>query len=444
MKIPAIPQKFHYLLLPQKEIAASGKNTPEPTSIEPYKVYYPCKIRFGIANAGKLKALFAYDLPCMYSGIDMIDPKKVQKMLKNKVFDGKISDVMERLKPFEKSLQRIELYVYRILLHEAEKRPNKTLQETVKDISPYYKKQLRSKQAPIFQEIIAYAKDLPEGYRYNFVQFMHETRNKLADKPVEIPFSRHEFKYRLEKVKEDIAKNKNIKADKVMNKLTLEAEKLTPQDKVLSDEEKLEIVNFMEIILKSSILKDNEQIKKLLENAKGRLRHEKILVPFSRKSFIYDLSKILEDLPDENLKNKLLSTAEKLPTSRESTAAYILKFSTEPSDKIAYRLLWPSFASVEHLFPKSCGGADSMANFGGACTRENSDRQSIPFTEQLKRRPKTPEYCQKYVDRLIELEKAGIFQKNNVDKSYIEKFKATIRRLSKGTVILDTSKLYEE
>ena len=39
-----------------------------------------------IANAGKLKTLFSYGLPCMYSGVEMIDPKRAQKLLKNGVF----------------------------------------------------------------------------------------------------------------------------------------------------------------------------------------------------------------------------------------------------------------------------------------------------------------------------------------------------------------------
>ena len=55
---------------------------------------YPKKIEkksknltFGsIANAGKLKTLFSYGLPCMYSGNEMIDPKRAQKLIKNGVF----------------------------------------------------------------------------------------------------------------------------------------------------------------------------------------------------------------------------------------------------------------------------------------------------------------------------------------------------------------------
>ena len=120
-----------------------------------------------------------------------------------------------------------------------------------------------------------------------------------------------------------------------------------------------------------------------------------------------------------------------------------MKLEKEPSDKIIYRILWPSFASVEHIYPKSCGGIDDMSNFAGACTRENSERGNIDFTEQLKRRPMTPIYCQKYVDRLIELVKEGIFAKHGIDTSYIEEFKHTIFEESKGKINVDISELYE-
>ena len=118
-----------------------------------------------------------------------------------------------------------------------------------------------------------------------------------------------------------------------------------------------------------------------------------------------------------------------------------MKFAKEPSEKIAYRILWPFLASVEHIFPKSLGGADSMANFGGACTRENSERQHIDFTRQIKRRPQTKLNCQRYVNKLIELFKQGIFSKHNISPNYIENFKKAIQKQSKGAIVLDTSKL---
>ncbi len=364
-------------------------------------------------------------------------------MLKNGVFEGPISEVMKRIEQFEDSLSDTELNVYRILKEEAKYQPEKTVSEVLKILAKDYQGILTTQQNMVFHQLGIAAKELPEEYRYKFVQLMHETKDKQANRPVEVKFSRPEFKYRLEKVKEDVAKMNNLKANRVMVKLIEVAEKLTKEDDTISDAEKLKTVEFMEKILKTSVLKNNQQLKYIFENAKSRLKHEKILIPFARKTFIYDLNKILEDLPNEELADRMRGIAETLPTSRYNTPAYIMKFAHEPSEKIVYRLLWPFMASVEHLYPRACGGIDEMSNFAGACTRENSDRGSIPFTEQLKLVPKTPIYCQKYVDRLIELYKQGIFDKHYIDKKYIEEFKNTIFEESEGKVVLDISHLYD-
>lgn len=442
MKITAIQKNFYHIRTTPKIKDKNAQDCPTSDSFQLPSLYYPCTTFLGIANSGKLKTLFSYGLPCMYSGIEMIDPKKIQKFLRTKTFESSSSNVIEKTKIFKNSLQGIEAKVFNLLEKHSETTPNNTVQEIFRDIAPNHQSILRKQQAPIFQRLIVLAKDLPEGYRYKFIQLMHETQDKLADRPVFIPFSTSEFQYKLNKIKEDVEKIKNPKANKVMKKLTQEAELLPNKNAESASIIQNEILNFMTIVLRTSILKLNEPLNALFENAIRRINGEKIQIPFTRKSFIYDLSKILEELPDEKLKEDMLNTAERLPTSRDSISAYITKFAKEPSEKIVYRLLWPSMASVEHIFPKSCGGIDDMSNFGGACTRENSDRKSIDFVEQIKRKPETAKNCQKYVDRLIQLAKSGVFSENNINTNYIEEFKNTIFEESKGQIVLDISNLY--
>lgn len=437
---PVLNKTFDKKLPKDVSLQESKALYPQMESL-PSAYYYPLNISFGIANSAKLKTLFSYGLPCMYTGVEMIDPKKVQRLLKINAFDGPISEVMKKLKPFEKSLQGIELYVYRILGDQSKIFPNKTLAQTMKDISPIYNKKLQEKQNPIFLRLIFESRHLPEEYRYKFMQFMAETRDKIDHKPVEVPFSAMEFLYKLDKIKADVYKNKSSKAIKVINKLVNEAGKLEYETNESTLEHQKQVIGFMRKIVKSSVLKEKQQLHSLLDNADGRLNHKKILMPFNRKSFIYDLDVLLENLPDEELKIKMHNIAERLPTSREYTSAYIMKYRNESSEKIAYRLLWPFMASVEHIHPHSCGGADVMSNFGGATTRSNSDRQSIPFVEQIKNNPNIKLYCQRYVDRLIELANNGVFASNHIDVKYIKDFKRAIFTESNREIILDISKL---
>ena len=128
---------------------------------------------FGIANSGKLKTLFTYGLPCMYSGTEMIDPKKVQRLLKIRAFDGPIKDVIRVMSPFEKNIGDIEGKVWQIIKDYSQDAPDLTLKETLQRISPIFEKRLRKKQNPIFHRLTEEAQDLPEGFKYRFKLFMH-------------------------------------------------------------------------------------------------------------------------------------------------------------------------------------------------------------------------------------------------------------------------------
>lgn len=395
-----------------------------------------------IGNSSKLRLLFGYELPCMYSGITMIDPKVLTKFIKNQTFLRTASQVMDVLEPYKDSIIGIEANVLDIIRERAKIHPDKNIQEILKEVEPVFKRRLRKKQAPIFHELVEASHELPEKYQYKFKKLMQETDKKLNERPIIIPFSSYEFKYKLSKIKDDILKGEDIKAKKVMNKLIKESKRFSSSTNSRTIDNQKKVLGFLDYILKKSVLKNNEQLKSLMETSKSRLTKEEIVVPFSRKSFIYDLAKIITDLPDQRLQEKLITIAQKLPTSQESTSAYILKTVAEPPEKIGHRLLWPSLASVEHILPRSCGGPDLLSNFGGATTRENSMRKNIDFVAQLKRRPMAREYCQKYVDRLIELYHQGVFARHNISPKYIVDFKKTIYTQSKRTLDLDISKLY--
>lgn len=405
--------------------------------------YYPYNINFGIANSGKLKMLFKKGMPCMYNGLDMIDPGKVQNLMKAKAFDLPVKDLFPILEQFEKSFPpSIEKNVYYLLKDSARDYPDKNIRELLQKMSPTFKRILRKIQAPIFQRLTEKSQELPDEYKYKFKQLMVETDTKLQERPVAIPFSTREFKYKLQKIRDDLKSHKNPKAVKVANKLLSEAERFYKETTPKTTPRQKEIISFMEIILKRSVLSDYPPTKELLENSKDKLDLKKTKIPFNRRSFIYDLYKIIDKLPDQKLKDELISIATLLPASSNSTSAYIVKFAPQSCEKIVYRLLVPFFATVEHIHPHSLGGVDEMSNFGGASSRENTQRGNCNFTDQLIKRPETRKNCQKYLDRAIELAKNGTFDSINLNKKYIEDFKNTIKKESKGALILDTSKLY--
>lgn len=402
--------------------------------------YYPISFS-GIQNSSKLRILFAYRLPCIYSGITMIDPKILSRWMKNGLFKRSALEVINALEPHRDSFVGMEAKILDLIEERAKFHPQKNIREILQEVKPVYSRRLRKKQTPIFHELIEASYDLPPEYRHKFKLLMEDTNKKLNEKPIVIPFSSYEFKYKLAKIKEDIANGSDLKSKKVMNKVMKEAKRFSNVTSASTIERQKQVLWFIDHILKKSVLKNNQQLKNLIEVSKSRLNLEEIIVPFTRKTFLYDLLKILDDLPNRKLYEKMVTIAQKLPTSQESFSAYVLKIANEQPDKIGHRIVWPYLASVEHLFPRSCGGSDIMANFAGATTRENSDRKSIEFLLQLKRRPYTPMYCQWYVDRLIELYHQGIFARHNISPKYITDFADTIYQLSKHKIKLNLSKM---
>ena len=428
---PKNRQEFEESLLPN--------NFGQVNSLKSMPFIYPITFT-SVQNSTKLRILFEYDLPCMYSGITMINPKVLSRMIKNETFFKPSSQVLEMLNRYD-CYDGMEKQMITLLMQRAKIHPEKTIHELLQEVEPVYRKRLYKKQAPVFYELKEIFDTLPEQYQEQFAQLLEKSEKKLSKKPVYEPFSSYEFKYKLAKIKETIVQSDNLKAKKVMNKLLKESKKLALETNTNTIDQQIQVVGMMDWVLKKSILKDNIELQELIATSKARLTNQEIVIPFSRKSFIYDLAKIIEPLNDEILEGKILDTAHKLPTSSQDFSAYVLKCSSEPSDKIGFRLLWPYLASVEHIHPRSCGGPDEMSNFGGATTRENSERKSIDFTEQMKRRSKTPIYCQKYVDRLIELYHQGVFEKHRINPKYIEDFKNAIYRESKGKIDLDISKM---
>ena len=334
-----------------------------------------------------------------------------------------------------------ELEILKIIKERAKVKTNMTMREILLNVRPVFSRQLRKFQTPILHELWEEFEKLPEPYNSNFKKLLEKTDRMLNDKPVVIPFSSYEFKYNLSKIKQDIDNGSDLKAKKVINKLIKEslhfANSTNPQN--LSYQKS--VFMFLNHIRKRSVLKNNGQLSILFRETKSRLDKKEILVPFRRKSFIYDLAKIIEDYPDESVKEKLICVAQKLPTSRQNLSAYILKCSTDSNDKIGYRLVWPSMATIEHIKPRSVGGGDDLGNLGIASAIENSDRKSIDFVIQLELRPKTPIYTQKVIDKLIQLYKEGIFEKIKLSPKYIEEYANTVFEESKHKLKLDLGAL---
>ena len=392
-------------------------------------------------NISKVRQLFQYGIPDMYSRRITIDPKTISKWLRNGMFSRPAIEVMGIFANYPESFIENELEITKIITERAKIHTNMTMKEILQEVRPVFSRQLRKFQTPILHELWEEFEKLPEPYNSNFKKLLEKTDKMLNDKPVVIPFSSYEFKYMLAKIKTDIDNGSDAKAKRVMNKLIKESLHFSNTTNSENLSYQKSIFMFLNHIRKRSVLKNNEQLTELFKETKSRLDKKEIFIPFRRKSFIYDLAKLIEDMHDEGIKEKLICIAQKLPTSRQNLSAYILKCSTDTNDKIGYRLVWPSMATIEHIKPRSTGGSDDLANLGIASAIENSDRKSTDFTVQLQLRPDTPKYTQKVIDKLIELYNNGIFEKLKLSPEYISGYADTVYEQSKHQLKLNLSAL---
>ena len=412
--------------------------------------YYPMNINFrGEADLEGLKRLFSHGLPCMYTGVEMLDSKVALKFLST-LQRVSSKTVFEFLSKWEKSFLHPEFVTesakesYYIIKEKAEEMPDSPLRDVLQALKPQYEKELVKQQLGILNTLQSYSYSLPEKYVENYNKLLENNSNRIMGKPITLDFSVKEFQYKLEQIKNEYQTMRDKTSVSIINMILKGSKDFSAKTNSQNISKQRKTLIKIEGILNRSPLNKDEALRNLFDDSRLRLNNKKTTIPFSKKAFLYDLGELIEDLPDKDLKRVIMTIATKLPTSGDSSTSFIIKFASKTPDKLIFNYIWPIIATIEHIWPKSIGGPKTdISNCAGATAKQNSDRQSTLFIDQLKRKPLTPIYTQRQLDRLIKYALNGIFEKENVPISYIEGYKKSILERSKGAVVLDTSKLYE-
>lgn len=402
-------------------------------------------------------------MTCLYTGKRMITSSQLNNMKKRGFFKGPISQVVRNLQGYKKRyLEPPELEVFERIEKAAKETPDIDLPQLFKNWYLQSRRNLRKIQKPKFDKIKTLGAQLPPDYIEPFYRFMETIDRRLYDEPVKREFSIKEFSYKIMKITDKMS-DKNLK-NRIRKLLAiLQDSSLNSENNKLSSSFVKKVFDFKNIKIdgKKSILytknyknyetdkdavkiaiikkikelaelKGYKKLQKLCKENIGMIKGIPVHIPFSNKTFVYDLSELLENMPNQKLKQKMLDIAMSLPTSSRSADALILKFRDSDPDIIGDRLFNPAMVSVEHLKPKSEGGTNSIANCALAKKQINSDRQSMPLWQVLLNYPLKNQ--QKYADNLAKLVKTG--------KMSYEDALAQIETIEReGRIILDKSKL---
>ena len=154
---------------------------------------------------------------------------------------------------------------------------------------------------------------------------------------------------------------------------------------------------------------------------------------FKRKTFLNSLEEITPNKNEKEIFLEIKNKALFLPTSESSKNAFVVKYSKRNQKEIVRRLFIASTGSIEHIIPHSEGGANTMGNFLLTCASGNRYRENMNLVNYIKRFPKIPQYCQKYMD---DIHSGGL--KGN--ETYPYKIKEKLMEESQGRIMISLSK----
>ncbi len=195
-----------------------------------------------------------------------------------------------------------------------------------------------------------------------------------------------------------------IKTSKMNPDLTMKGllTHYSPNAKAMLEEEQYNVLD--EIVEKAKVLGKDNDVEKCVRQARKDIKESTDEKHFERKPFLKKFVKVTNKLEDKELAGQLLDTAVKLPMSKNSIEAFIVKYAHGDKDDlaIAHRLVQPSVATAEHIHPDTLGGPDNTANYVSECGDCNSKRGHMPLEEWMENFPNMPRSVQRNINEVTE------------------------------------------
>ncbi len=372
-------------------------------------------------------------MTCFYTGDPMLESSDLAKMKKRGFFRGSIKDFVKKTKPYANEFiepNSVEEQIYKRIENATLYTPNVTLPELFQSWYKGARSNFRKEQRPSFDTVKTLGAQLPPSHSEKFFKFMERIDRKLFDEPIKQEFSVKEFKYKVSKTMEKSTdtplKNRIsmllgllsdhsftdntpihpsiIKKVFDFKNINVPYKKSKYYDKHLksfeTDKDAVRI-KIIELIRDTLSAKGYKKLERVCDDNIDMIMGKPVRVPFSNKTFVYDLSELLEDLPDEHLKAQMIAAAKSLPSSAQNADAMILKLHEADADLIGDRLFNPWLSSIEHFHPDSLGGSDDMVNCGLAKRWINTERGNDPLWQFLLRF--NPKHQYKYAENLVKV-----------------------------------------
>lgn len=393
-------------------------------------------------NAEAMRRMFKYGVIDINTGQYCIDPEWFTEILQNGLFNRSIQSIVKVIKPISDRLHKVEAELFAKIEETSKVNPLYRLDNVIQMLAPKAQRELRNIQRPIFDKLKSLSYKLPPEQKAAFDELMAKTENQLENKPITYKFSKKEFRYKLERISQDIKRRGINDEIRTMTKLINMSERIpyTPSGRNFSHKKakfnpdksiiQANMIRQMDNYFSRSVLKDDKSLKDLLSDAKMQIFNIPMVIPFARKTFRHELQTITDTLKDKKLAREFSRISKELPTAEQEISAFVMKSSNYSSVKIGHDLLYGSVGDIDHLEPWSHGGADSPENYAFTTHGSNEKRGNKVIPRWLKENPETIEGSQKSIDRLIELYRQGAFAKEEFSPWYIIIFARRMEKLA--------------
>ncbi len=239
--------------------------------------------------------------------------------------------------------------------------------------------------------------------------------------------------------------------------------KMRPENLKVLQQDQLKVFDRIESLSNALSPASKARIMQLISEEKNMaFRETNDTDPFKRKKFLKILTEVTAKFPksDRKVAKAIVDSASFIPKSGDSESAFIVKYSgyaekkNDPnktkvlrtSEEIAIRFISSSFATFEHIFPKSpmigVKGPKGPTEFWNGieeCAACNNNRQSNPFYEYIPNvHPEMPKNAQIHMDEVIRDINAGKYPEH---KNWPYEVAPTLEQASKGLIKLDLSAL---
>lgn len=329
-----------------------------------------------------------------YSGVVILTSKELTRICEDLEKQKNARGKIRYLKQYESSMLPVEHKIFVDFQRQIKKDKLATFSKLLQKQKPIALKALINEQEEVLNNIEHATKNISPAKQNKIMNCVTDARIKILE-PQDSPnrFKRKTFI-------NNIIKHQQLEIlDKVENKIL-----------TLPKEEKLEALDkyFTARLQLETYAPDTN-----INGISASKRIEKL-----QKQYIP------ETLNDIDEYEPIIKIANKLPNSKTSANAFIIKYADRSEKEIGERLVNQSVRTIEHLEAASFGGENEAENFILTTKSRNEDRGNMPIPEYLEIYENIPKYAQWYMDDIINASHKGKLQ-NHEWYPYVvkEKFK---------------------